>query len=301
MISIIFGFIVPLLIIIIYEYFNNKILDKRDIERVTKAPILGAIGHNVYNSDLPVYDNPKSSLAESFRTLRTNLQYIIPEKKSKIIGITSAISGEGKTFIAVNLATILSMSGKKILLAGIDLRKPKIHKIFNLANKKGVSTYLIGDSSFDEIIHETNIKNLYIAPSGPTPPNPAELIDSKRMDEFFETAEKEFEFVLFDTPPFIVVTDALLISKYTDSNIFIVRQNYSNKAILPIVNELYENKEVKNITILVNDVKVSGYYGYSYGYGYGYGYGYNYSFGQGYYIEDGEKGSKILNKIFKNS
>ena len=185
------GFLLPLIIIVVYEYFNNKILDRRDIEKHTKTPVLGAIGHNSYDSDIPAYENPKSSIAESFRSLRTNLQYLEPGKKEKVIAITSALSGEGKTFIAVNLAAIFASANKKVLLAGIDLRKPKIHKIFNIDNSRGgLSTFLIRKDSFDEIIHPTQIQNLSIVSSGPIPPNPAELLDSPGNGRIFHTCQK---------------------------------------------------------------------------------------------------------------
>jgi tyrosine-protein kinase Etk/Wzc len=298
MIALLLGFLLPLIIIVVYEYFNNKILDRKDIEKYTKAPVLGAIGHNSYDSDIPAFDNPKSSIAESFRSLRTNLQYLESKKKEKVIAITSALSGEGKTFIAINLAAIIASSDKKVLLAGIDLRKPKIHKFFNIDNSKGgLSTFLIGKDKFEDIIHPTQIQNLFVASSGPVPPNPAELLGSPVMEDFFTIARNHYDYIIYDTPPVVVVTDALLLGKHADISIFLVRQNYSNKAILPLIDELYRKKEFNNLCILINDIRATGYYGYAYGYGYGYGYGYsyNYGYGQGYY-EDDENGG-YLNKL----
>ncbi|MBT3209654.1 MAG: CpsD/CapB family tyrosine-protein kinase, partial [Bacteroidetes bacterium] len=229
---------------------------------------------------MPVFDKPKSSLAESFRSLRTNLEYLLSEAEKKVIILTSTVSGEGKTFCAINLASIIAMSDKKVLLIGMDLRKPKIQKAFAmLKNDIGMSTYLIKKSNIDEIIQTTNIRNLSVIPSGPTPPNPAELAGTQRMEDLISYAKKEYDYVIIDTPPVALVTDALILSRFSDLNIFVIRQNYSKKSVLSLIEELDSNQNMKNLGILVNDVMVPSYYGYGYG-GYGYG-GYGYG-GYGY-------------------
>ncbi len=164
--AVMLGILFPLLIIILLELLNTKITDIRDIERTQKCNIIGSIGHNIKNTNIPVFDNPKSALAEAFRSLRTNLQYILREKNERIILITSTVSGEGKTFCSINLASIIAMSNKKVLLMGLDLRKPRVHKLFNLSNDIGLSSYLINNNTSDEIIHPTHIPNLYVIPSG---------------------------------------------------------------------------------------------------------------------------------------
>ncbi|MBA7587781.1 hypothetical protein ES708_29822 [subsurface metagenome] len=297
MIALVIGLAIPLVIILLFDYFNNKIIDKPDIENNTNVPILGTIGHNHGESDLPVVQNPKSSIAESFRSIRTSIQYLLPEKGRNIISISSTISGEGKTFIATNLSVIIAMSGRKTLLVGLDMRKPKIHKDFNVSNDEGLSTYLINETSYEDIIRSTDIENLYIASSGPIPPNPAELLEKPLMKEFFDKAKKEFEYVILDTPPVAIVTDAILLTQYTDTNIFIVRQKYSSKNVIQYIDELYNKKNIKNLSLLVNDVKISSYYGYGYGYGYGYDYGYDYGYGQGYYGNENNTSKSIYTKI----
>jgi len=177
MMALVLGGLLPLMLLILIEYFNNKIVDRKDIEQLTSVPILGSVGHNEKLFELPVFENPKSALAESFRSLRANLQYLLKNENHKIISISSTISGEGKTFCSANLAAILAMAGKKTLLVSLDLRKPKIHKLFRIDNSIGISSYLAGISPLDKIIHSTNIDNLSVAVSGPVPPNPAELID----------------------------------------------------------------------------------------------------------------------------
>ncbi len=199
---------------------------------------------------MPVAENPRSSLAESFRALRTNLQYILKEKMNGVIAVTSAVSGEGKTFCAVNLACIVAMSGKKTLLIGLDLRKPKIHKIFNLENDEGLSTYLIGKTDYKSVIHETNINNLFVATSGPVPPNPAELIGTEKMKYFIQKAKEDFEYIIIDTPPVAIVTDTLVLKDLLDSLIFVVRHNYSDKQVVELANSIYEKHLIKSLGVV---------------------------------------------------
>jgi len=292
MIGFVIGLMIPTAVILLIDFLDNKITEKKDIENNTNIPILGTIGHNATQTENPVFANPKSPMAESFRSLRTNLQYLLREENKKVITVTSTISGEGKTFAATNLATILAMSNKKTLLVGLDLRKPNLHKRFNLPNNVGLSTYLINENTKEEIIFSTEIDNLFVATSGPVPPNPAELIETDKMKTFFEYAKQTFDYIIIDTPPVAIVTDALLINQYTDANLFVIRQKYSSKQVFELINNLHKNKKAKNMGILVNDIKVPKYYGYGYNYGYSYGYGYGYGYGRGYYGEEETKKQK---------
>ena len=280
MIAVILGLLMPLISIVLIDMLNNKIIDKKDIEKITRVPIIGFISHNNLSSEMPVVEKPGSTLAESFRSVRTNLKYFIKDTKSPVISVSSTISDEGKTFISANIASIIAMSGKKVLLIGLDLRKPRIHKLFGVSNNTGISNYLIGQEEFDNIINKTQIENLWYAASGPVPPNPAELIDSPAMGEFIEKAKKAFDIIIIDTPPVAIVTDALLCSSFTDFYIFVVRQRYSSKNTLRLIDDLYKGENLKSVGIIINDISLSGYYGYGlrYGYslGYGYSYGYNY-------------------------
>ncbi len=291
----IIAFLIPIAFVLLKDYFNTKITDRSDIEGKVRIPILGSIGHNPRDTEIAVLENPNTPLAETFRTLRTNLQYFLVEKQSRIISLTSTISGEGKTFCAINLAAAIAILNKKVILVGLDMRKPKIHKTFKIDNQTGLSTYLIGQNSADEIIKKTRNENLCIVTSGPVPPNPAELIETDRMSGFIDKIKKEYDFVIIDTPPIALVTDALLISKFSDANIFVVRQEYSNKNIVSILNELENNKQINNLSILINDVKIGRGYGNRYAYKYGYKFGYGY----GYYQDDSNKSfwKKIKRRI----
>ncbi len=286
--AIIFGLIIPGIFILLLDYFNNKIIDKHDVEKRTKAPIIGYISHNDNKNEIPVISKPGSTLAESFRSVRTSLKYYTRDSESFIVSITSTISSEGKTFISVNLASIVALLGKKVLIVGLDLRKPKIHRVFNIDNAEGLSTYLSGNSQYEDIIKETSVKNLYCTPSGEIPPNPAELIESEKMKIFFERVRKDFDFIILDTPPIAVVTDAMLLTRFVDMNIFVVRQRYTSKNTLDLIDELYHGGKFKNLAIIINDINLSGYYGYGLRYGYSIGSGYNY--GYNYYSQYGKYG-----------
>lgn len=288
MTAFIIGLFIPFLGIILIDFMNNKIIDKKDIEKKTPAPVIGYISHNSLKTETPVAENPGSTLSESFRSVRTNLKYFLKDLKCPVISISSTITAEGKTFFSTNLASIIAMSDKKVLLVGLDLRKPRIHRIFGINNKEGLSNFLIGEKKFDEILVKTSIDNLWYAPSGPVPPNPAELIESKMMEDFFHTAKKKFDYIVVDTPPVAIVTDALLVSSFTDFYLFVVRQRYSSKNTLDLINEMYNNESVKGMGIIVNDISTSGYYGYGLRYGYSMGYGYNY--GYNYYNHYGRYG-----------
>ncbi|HOG20137.1 MAG TPA: polysaccharide biosynthesis tyrosine autokinase, partial [Salinivirgaceae bacterium] len=274
------GLLIPVLLILILDFLNIKILDRKEVEENTMVPILGGIGHNTTLLEHVVNEKPRSSIAESFRSLKTNLQFMIGEEGSKIISITSGISGEGKTFCSSNLAIVYASLNKKTVIIGLDLRRPKIHKSFNIKNDVGITNYLLSKASLDEIISPTNINNLDLIPAGIQPPNPNQLIESPKFKELLSKLKSMYDIVVIDTPPVALVSDAVYISKLCDINVFVIRLRYTTRPVYNIINDLYENRGIKNLAIALNDIKSSGYYGYrsyrySYGYGYNYGYGYS--------------------------
>jgi capsular exopolysaccharide synthesis family protein len=262
-IGFIIGFLLPLGYIIIINFLDDRIFTQLDLERNTNIPILGNIMHSPTNSDLAVYENPKSNIAESFRVLRTNLQFMLTGPLGKVISIHSTNPGEGKSFSSINLATILAMNNKKILLIGADMRKPRLHKIFKLPNENGLSTYLIGIDSIDQIIFPTPIENLSLLPSGPIPPNPSEILGKPEMKILLDTVCSRFDYIIIDNAPTALVTDAHIISHLTDLNIFILRYGISHKNQLEMINQYVEQKTIDKVAILVNDIKTNS-FGHSY-------------------------------------
>jgi capsular exopolysaccharide synthesis family protein len=287
--AIILGLLFPAGIILMVDYFDNRIKDRYDVEFNTNLPILGIVSHIKYARDIPVQVKPGSAFTESFRHIRTNLQYILRELDQKVIMISSTISGEGKTFIALNLATIIAMSNKKVLICDFDMRRPTLHKIFNQDNSEGTSLILAGKIDLPDIINKTNIQGLDVLVSGPIPPNPAELLDTDYMKDLIDKASEEYDYIVIDTPPVALVTDANLISKYSHTNIFIIRQNYTPKGVLEMINKLSES-QYKSLSIIINDIKESKTLGYRYYYGYNYSYNYQYKYGYKYYHEDSDAG-----------
>lgn len=287
LISFFIGILIPILFVLALDYFNNKLNSIADLESISTIPILSAIGHSDSDKNL-VVSALNSPISESFRALRTNLNFVIEKKnpylKSNIICITSSVSGEGKTFISINLASSFAISGKKTLLVGLDLRKPKIYQDFNLKNVHGMSTYLAGKSSSEEIIQFTDIDNLHIISAGPIPPNPSELIVRPSLKQLFEILREEYEYIVIDTPPLGIISDALELIKFSDLNLYVVRQNFSQRTMIRDFSKFRKEKDLQNVYFIYNDLsfkKNLSYYAYGYLYGYGYSYSYGYGYGYG--------------------
>lgn len=262
-IGFILGLFIPLAFIIIHNFFDDHIRTQEDVENHTKLPILSNITHSPLKTDLTVFENPKSNIAESFRALRTNLQFMLSSEKGNVISIHSTNPGEGKSFNSINLSTILSMNNKTVVLVGADLRKPRLHKVFEISNEKGLSTYLIGYDKVDEIITPTQIPNLSIIPSGPIPPNPAEILGKPEMKELMDELRLKFDYIIIDNAPLALVTDGIIISQLSDVNIVILRYGISHKHQLEMINQMAAKKTINNVSIVVNDIKTNA-FGYTY-------------------------------------
>ncbi|HUW92479.1 MAG TPA: polysaccharide biosynthesis tyrosine autokinase [Bacteroidales bacterium] len=289
LVAVLLGLLIPMMLIVIIDLLNNKIIGRHDIEALTKAPIIGFISHSEYHVEDPVAEKPGSTLAESFRAVRTSLAFYTGQTKCPVIVVSSPVSGEGKTFVSVNLATIISMMNKKVLIIGLDLRKPRVHAILRAGNGNGMSQYLSNNATFEEVIVPTSVENLFFAPSGPVPPNPAELIGSPKMAEFIARARGEFDTVIIDTPPVGIVTDALLLGQLTNITLFVVRQRYTTRNSVSLLDEIYRKGEMSNIALVVNDISSTGYYGYGLRYGYTLGYGHRYYDPGNYYNKGRDK------------
>lgn len=285
------GFFIPLLVLFAYHYLNNRIMDQIQLKNSLRIPLLGTIGLSNKETNMIVAEHPKAMVSESFRSLRSALFYIASEKKCKKILVTSSVSGEGKTFVSLNLAAAMALSGKKTVLIGLDLRKPRIADYVGVGNKVGLSSYLVDRSTEEEIVIQTKYENLFIVPSGPIPPNPAELLLKDKMAEFLAYLEKDFDVIVMDTPPIGLVSETTDLLRFSDVNLYIIRQDYTHKKYLLMINDLYANDQVRDFYAVFNGIRAGGDV-YDFG-GYNYGYGYNYSYMKknnvtGNYYEDAE-------------
>lgn len=280
------GLVIGLIIVIIRYMTHKTIISTAEIEFKSKAPILGVVpsyNENLERSQIVVTKDPKSTISEAFRAIRSNLQFIDNSPGSKVISTTSTIPGEGKTFMALNLAAILSMLDKKVIILDCDMRKPRLNKIFELDNSKGMSSILSGQVKIQDCIEKTNISNIDVVTSGPVPPNPSELILLPTLKETVEYLKTKYDYVVIDTPPVGLVTDALEIMAFSDYPVYILRAAYSNRSFIVNINKLMVENNIKHLSCILNDFgRGASSYGYYYGYGQGYGYGYGYGYGQGY-------------------
>lgn len=273
--ALVLGMFFPIAFIATREIFRTKIDDVQYLENKLRIPLLGTILLNKKNqSPLVVLDLKKSGISESFRSLRANMKFILSKEKQLTFLVTSTISGEGKTFCAMNLAAAYSLTGKKTILVGCDMRKPKIFENFDLDNENGLSTFLSGqESNWENVVSKTKHANLDVIVSGPTPPNPAELLFDDSFAVLLTNLKQKYDVVVLDTPPIGLVSETLDLLTLVDCSLFVFRQNYSQRSFIDAVNGLRTNKGIKNIFAIFNGVdsdKVAYGYGYSYGYGYGY-------------------------------
>jgi capsular exopolysaccharide synthesis family protein len=262
--------IIPTTWITINSLLRTTINNRDDITSITDIPVIGVIGHSDDASNLVVSKRPKSAMAEAFRTVRTNLKFFGQNEKGKTILITSSVGGEGKSFVTLNLATILAMQQHKTIVIGLDLRKPKLFQDFGWSNDRGASNLLAGTATLDEVIRHTPIPNFDIIISGPVPPNPAELMSKEIMQKTLQELKNRYDYIIIDTPPVGVVSDAFLLTTKTDVNIYLVRQGYSRIEYVKTLDELYRDGRLGNLCILLNDSDFSSSYGYGYGHHYGY-------------------------------
>ena len=302
LIALIIGLLIPALYIFLKDFFNTSITERKDVEKLTSFPIIGQIPQSDKKDPLVVVNSPKAPISEAFRSIRTNIEYLTQGKQKSTILVTGDMQSIGKTFNSINIASIYALYGKKTILLGFDMRKPKIFQEFGVSNNVGLSSFLSNQEPFEKIIQPSEkIPNLDLITSGPIPPNPAELIASEKCAQLFEELKKTYDYIIIDTPPLGLVTDAFLLMRYSDVNLFIVRQGVTNKNIFGSIIRDLENRNIST-SIVINGVEAGkrygyGKYSYSYGgYGYAYGYGAYGNYGGGYYGEDGERKKKKKKK-----
>lgn len=298
--GVLLGIVISIIILILKYVLKNTISTMDEISKHanTALSILGTVP--IYSREIPISQlvinkDPKSIISESFRAIRTNLQFIAKADESKLMAITSTISGEGKTFCTINLSGIIAMSGKKVIILDLDMRRPKIHAGFGVNNDKGMSTILIDKDDIKSCIHHSELTNLDFITSGPIPPNPSELIISGKLDDIVAELKKDYDLVVLDNPPIGLVSDAMEMLKKADYPIYVFKSEYSRKNFINNLNKLIGENGIKKLSIILNGVDYTNKF-------YSYGYNYNYSYGNkdGYYYDDTRNESKIKRFLKKN-
>ena len=289
LIALIMGLAIPVALIYLLDLLRYKIEGRNDLDKLCKVPVLGdvALDHSLKTNQraIVIKENENDTMAETFRAIRTNLQFMLDSPDKKVVLFTSTTSGEGKTFVASNLAMSFALLGKKVLLMGLDIRKPRLADIFGLKDHtRGITSFLIGDKNdkellFDQIINSKQSENLDLLPAGIIPPNPAELLSKENLDKAIEFLKEKYDYIILDTAPLGLVTDTLIIARVADACLYVTRADYTTKNDIQFLNSIHEEGKLKNMAVILNGVDMKKHkYGYYYGYGkygkYGrYGYG----------------------------
>ena len=273
MICLILGILLPFVVMIMYDIMNNRISDEaKELERKLKIPLCGSLVQNHHGEHIAVREDENSASAELFRTLRTNLRFMHPkDTKCPVILVTSSVSGEGKSYVATNLAISLALLGKKVALVGLDIRKPMLATYMNLPTQGCLTSYVAEPSyTLEDVIVPTHIKNLDVLPAGVVPPNPNELLQSERLDDLFEQLRNRYDYVIVDSAPVALIGDTYLLHRIADMTIFVTRANYTTYELVDFINQTHEQQRLPKMVAVLNGVDAK-----KVGYGYGYGYGNN--------------------------
>ncbi|WP_373151915.1 GumC family protein [Bacteroides caccae] len=294
LVALVLGFVIPVAVIFLIDLTKFRVEGHADVEKLTSVPIVGDIPltneKNAKDGSIAVFENQNNLMSETFRNIRTNIQFMLQNDR-KVILVTSTVSGEGKSFTSANLAISLSLLGKKVVIVGLDIRKPGLNKVFSLSSKeKGITQYLSNpEMDLMSLVQPSDVnKNLFILPGGTVPPNPTELLARDGLDKAIDMLKNNFDYVILDTVPVGMVTDTLLIGRVADLSVYVCRADYTHKAEYTLINELSHEQKLPNLCTIINGVDLKKRkYGYYYGYGkyskhYGYGkrYGYGYGYGQ---------------------
>ena len=296
--ALVLGVGLPVGVIFLISLTQVSIEGRADVEKLTTLPVIGDIpvADDLKGSSIAVFENQNNLMSETFRGIRTNLQFLL-EEGQKVVMVTSTVSGEGKSFVSANTAISLSLLGKKVVIVGLDIRKPGLNKVFNLSTKEQGITQFLTDPKRNimDLVQQSDINaNLFILPGGAVPPNPTELLARKGLEEAIEQLKQHFDYIVLDTAPVGMVTDTQLISRVADLTVYVCRADYTRKSEFSLVNELAVTNKLPRISIAINglDLKKKK-YGYYYGYGkYGKYYGYGKRYGYGYDYGEHENNSK---------
>jgi len=287
--SLLLGFVIPIIGLNMNDLLRYHIQNKEELEKISIVPILGEIAKSEQTGNIIIRENSTNRFTEMFRLLRTNLLFVLGDPGQKVINVISSIGGEGKSFMCINLAMSLALLDKKILIIGLDVRKPKLGDYIGLDNKTGITMFLSGSLAEKDLIRPSGIHpNLSVITAGPVPPNPAELMEKPALDKLIADCKKQFDYIIIDTAPIGIVSDTYALNRFADVNLYLVRADYTPKKNIEDATILFKQKKLTRMYFVMNatDLKKAAY---RYGYGKKYGYGYNSKYGYGYGYNDGEK------------
>ncbi|MDE7427357.1 MAG: polysaccharide biosynthesis tyrosine autokinase [Muribaculaceae bacterium] len=267
LIALMIGLIIPPVLIWIRDKLRTKVVDRADVETRITVPVLGEICVNKTGEALAINETSTTSIAELLRLLRSNLLFVLSDPNDKVVLLTSTKSGEGKSFVAINLAASLAMLKKRVLLVGLDIRKPTLGKYLDLHSEYGMTQYLSNNKLTPEqlVITEPHVAGLDVVLAGPVPPNPTELLNSKRMEDFFEYMREKYDYIIVDTAPVGMVSDTFMLNRIGDATIYVTRANYTTYQDLEFAEGIYDNHRLKKLSLVVNGTQQSKNYGYGYG------------------------------------
>jgi len=248
-----FGFAIPFLMVILKEFFKETIQRAEELEKLTPLPVIGNISHSPFPEKMAVLQHPRSPIAETFRELRTNLETIYQERNVLVVGVHSMMAGEGKSFVALNLACIFAMNKKKVVLIGADLRKPDLHQWLNLDNQHGLGSYLAGDDTLEEVIRPTEVPNLHLITSGPALSNPADFLNTKEFGFLVNGLKSRYDMIIIDNAPSGIVTEGAIVRRHTDFDLFVIRQHFSTKKWIDVLNKI-TIRDMKKSGVVFNDI-----------------------------------------------
>jgi capsular exopolysaccharide synthesis family protein len=260
------GILLPAGVVLMQEKTNSRVQSKEDLARLTNIPMLGVIPHGSAQDKQTMLNDPRSPIAEAFRAVRVNMQYLAAGLDKRVIGVTSSVPGEGKSFCTVNLAAELAQSGRRVIVLECDMRRPTLAGYFDIDTRRqhGLSTYLAGASTLDESRHTTSIPSLDVVCCGPLPDNPTRLIEGPRLAELMQQLRQEYDYILVDIPPLGYVSEFLVLLQYLDAKIYVVRQNYTDRALVGQIAEMHREHKVKQLYMVINDVHFANTYEYRY-------------------------------------
>ena len=288
--ALVIGLLIPLLLIILSELLNNKFRSPKDVRSLGLFRMIGALRHARVQNPTLVHDKPRSSYAEMLRSVRTRIEFLTKRKEGIVVTLTSTESGDGKTFLSTNLASLYAMTGKRTLLIDVDVRKPNVHTKLGLENGNGLTNYLVGDCAFEDILITDTPFGFDVVRAGTIPPNPGELIHSDKMTELIAQLRETYSFIVMDTSPIGLVPDAYSLIDLSDVCLYVIRYMQTSKSFCKqTLHQLFEMTEhPEKVQLILSDIPNEGRFAYGYGYGYG-GYGYGYGYGAGYSYGYGQK------------